>query len=100
MLLTYEYRIKPSPAQVAMMDNWLELLRRHWNYALGERLDWLKRSRSWVNQCSLVSEPIGEVCQPVNYYSQQSDLKETKRLFPEYKGIYAEVQQGNYKTAR
>ena len=62
MLLTYEYRIKPSPEQVAIMDNWLELLRRHWNYALGERLDWLSRSRSWVNQCSIVSEPIGDVC--------------------------------------
>jgi predicted O-linked N-acetylglucosamine transferase (SPINDLY family) len=42
-----------------------------------------------------VSEPIGEIPQTVNYYTQQSALKQTKRLFPEYKLIYAETQQVN-----
>ncbi|NES05085.1 MAG: helix-turn-helix domain-containing protein, partial [Okeania sp. SIO2F4] len=31
MLLTYIYRIKPSDEQIATMERWLELLRRHWN---------------------------------------------------------------------
>jgi putative transposase len=31
----------------------------------------------------------------VDYYSQQSALKETKKLFPEYASIYSEVQQMN-----
>jgi putative transposase len=42
-----------------------------------------------------VSEPIGEIAAPVNYYTQQSDLKQTKELFPEYKNIWAESQQVN-----
>ncbi|NEP48148.1 MAG: transposase [Moorea sp. SIO3C2] len=95
MILTYCYRIKPSHEQIAIMDRWLELLRRHWNYALGQRLDWLNRTRSPVDRCSVSYEPIGEIPHPVNYYTQQSALKETKRLFPEYKQIYAETQQVN-----
>ncbi|NEQ84734.1 MAG: transposase [Moorea sp. SIO2I5] len=95
MILTYCYRIKPSDEQIATMDRWLELLRRHWNYALGQRLDWLNRTRSPVDRCSVSYEPIGEIPHPVNYYTQQAALKETKLLFPEYKQIYAETQQVN-----
>ncbi|NES80812.1 MAG: transposase [Moorea sp. SIO2B7] len=95
MMLTFEYRIKPSPKQAQCIDHWLELLRRHWNYALGQRLDWLRRTRCTIDRCSLISEPIGEIPQKVNYYSQQSDLKQTKILFPDYKDIYCEVQQIN-----
>ncbi|NEO35439.1 MAG: transposase [Moorea sp. SIOASIH] len=95
MILTYCYRIKPSPEQIAIMERWLELLRRHWNYALGQRLDWLHRTRSPIDRCSLISEPIGVIPEAVNYYTQQAALKETKRLFPDYKQIYAETQQVN-----
>ncbi|NES87331.1 MAG: transposase [Moorea sp. SIO2B7] len=95
MILTFEYRIKPSPQQAQCLDHWLELLRRHWNYALGQRLDCLRRTRCTIDRCSLISEPIGEIPQKVNYYTQQSDLKQTKILFPDYKNIYCEVQQMN-----
>lgn len=95
MILTYCYRIKPSPEQEAVMLHTLELLRRHWNYALGQRLDWLRRTRCRLDRCSLVSEPIGDIPERVNYYTQQSALKETKQLFPEYKNIWAEAQQVN-----
>ena len=95
MILSYQYRIKPSPEQEAMMVYWLELLRRHWNYALGQRLDWLTRTRSQIDRCSIVSEPTGEIPERPSYNSQSSDLKQTKALFPEYKGIYAQVQQQN-----
>ena len=95
MILTYEYRLRPTNQQAAQIDWWLELLRRHWNYALGQRLDYLRRTRSQIDRCSLVSEPIGEIPESVNYYTQQAALKETKVLFPEYKEIYSEVQQIN-----
>ncbi|NEP61169.1 MAG: helix-turn-helix domain-containing protein, partial [Symploca sp. SIO2G7] len=36
MILTYCYRIKPSAEQEATMFYTLELLRRHWNYCLGQ----------------------------------------------------------------
>lgn len=95
MILTYCYRIKPSDAQEATMLHTLELLRRHWNYCLGQRLDWLRRTRCQIDRCSIVSEPIGEIPEAVNYYTQQSNLKQTKVLFPEYKNIWAESQQVN-----
>ncbi len=95
MILTYCYRIKPSAEQEAIMLHTLELLRRHWNYALGQRLDWLRRTRCQIDRCSLISEPIGEIPGKVNYYTQQSALKETKKLFPDYKNIWSELNQVN-----
>jgi putative transposase len=95
MLLTYQYRLQPTPTQAATLSHWGELLRRHWNYALGQRLDYLRRTRSSWDRCSLISEPIGEIPNKVDYYSQAADLKETKRLFSEYKEIYADCQQQN-----
>jgi putative transposase len=65
------------------------------NFALGQRLDWLNRTRCQIDRCSIVSEPIGGVPERVDYYTQQSALKETKKLFPEYANIYSEVQQMN-----
>lgn len=77
------------------MSHWGELWRRHWNYALGQRLDYLRRTRSSIDRCSLISEPIGEMTARVDYYSQAANLKETKSLFPEYKDIYADCKQQN-----
>ncbi|RUR77472.1 RNA-guided endonuclease InsQ/TnpB family protein [Chlorogloeopsis fritschii PCC 9212] len=95
MLLTYQYKLNPTPEQVVTMETWGELLRRHYNYALGQRLDWLNRTRSQIDRCSLIYEPIGEIPQKVDYYTQASDLKQTKQLFPEYENIYADCQQQN-----
>ncbi|MGF1499838.1 MAG: helix-turn-helix domain-containing protein, partial [Elainellaceae cyanobacterium] len=61
MILTFQYRLNPTPEQASTMAVWGELLRRHWNYALGQRLDWLKRTRCPIDRCSLESEPIGEI---------------------------------------
>lgn len=95
MLLTYQYKLNPTEEQVVTLETWGELLRRHWNYALGERLDWLRRTRSQIDRCSLVCEPIGEIPDKPDYYTQASDLKQTKELFPDYKNIYADCQQQN-----
>ena len=95
MIITFQYRIKPTPEQVTIMETWSELLRKHWNFALGQRLDWLNRTRCQIDRCSIISEPIGDLPARVDYYSQQSALKETKKLFPEYANIYSEVQQMN-----
>ena len=74
------------------------MLRRHYNYALGQRFDWLRRTRCQIDRCSLLSEPIGDI--PVKFPSynfQAGELKKTKELFPVYKDIHAEVQQQNLK---
>jgi putative transposase len=95
MLLTYQYKLNPTTDQAATMALWGELLRRHWNYALGQRLDWLRRTRQSIDRCSIVSEPIGEIPERVDYYTQASGLRQTKELFSEYKNIYADCQQQN-----
>ncbi len=95
MLITYQYRLNPTSEQASTMQAWGELLRRHYNYCLGQRLDWLNRTRCRIDRCSIVCEPIGGIPEKVDYYSQASDLKPTKELFPEYKGIYADCQQQN-----
>lgn len=80
------------------METWLELLRRHRNYVLGLRYDWLRRTRCQIDRCSILGEPIGEI--PVvapNYNNEAGCLKKTKELFPDYKDIYADVQQQNLK---
>ncbi len=63
--------------------------------ASGQRLDWLRRTRCQIDRCSIISEPIGEIPSKVDYYTQQSDLKQTKVLFPDYKNIWSESQQVN-----
>lgn len=95
MLITYQYRLCPTPEQVVTMETWSELLRRHWNYALGQRLDWLNRTRCQIAHCSRLREPIGKIPDRIDYYTQASQLTQTKELFSEYKDIYAECQQQN-----
>ena len=95
MLLTYQYRLNPTPEQASTMEVWGELLCRHYNYALGQRLDWLRRTRCQLDRCSIVCEPIGGIPDKVDYYTQASELRQTKELFPEYKNIYADCQQQN-----
>jgi putative transposase len=95
MILTYCYRIKPSAEQEATLLYTLELLRRHWNFSLGQRWGWLRRTRCKVDRCSIIAEPIGEIPSKVDYYTQQSELKQTKVLFPDYKNIWSESQQVN-----
>jgi len=98
MILTYQYRIQPKPDQKATMLFWLERLRRHWNWSLGQRYDYLRRTRSRLDRCSLVSEPIGEIPERFpNYNLQAGQLKQTKELFPDYRNIYHDVQQQNLK---
>ena len=95
MLITYQYKLRPTPEQASTMKVWGELLCRHYNYALAQRLDWLRRTRCQIDRCSIVSEPIGEFGEKVDYYTQASELRQTKELFPEYKNIYADCQQQN-----
>ena len=93
MLITYQYRIKPSDEQVTVMETWLEMCRWQWNRCLGERLDWLRRTRCQIDRCSLHSEPIGEIPERTNYYTQQASLPLLKKKQIEYKQLYAECLQ-------
>ncbi|MEA5504754.1 transposase [Halotia wernerae UHCC 0503] len=56
--LTYEFKLKPTQTQIATFEEWLEIHRRVYNYALAERKDWYKSRSCRVNACSLHSEYI------------------------------------------
>lgn len=92
MRITHQYRLRPTNSQIARMGNWLNLLRRQYNYRLYERFDWYEKYRCDVNSCPLTCSIAGLKDKP-NYYSQQNDLPNSKNLFPEYKGVYSQVLQ-------
>jgi putative transposase len=92
MLLTYQYRLRLTKEQETTFDQWLELCRRQYNYRLWERFDWWEMHRCSINACPLVCSIAKPKPYP-NYYWQQHDLQETKKLFPEYKQIPSHMLQ-------
>ena len=96
MKMTYQYRLRPTNDQIAKMNNWLELLRRQYNYRLAQRLDWWQYNRCDINACPLTCS-IAPLADKPNYNSQQNDLPNSKILFPEYKDIHSQVLQNSVK---
>jgi putative transposase len=74
------------------MDDWLELLRRQYNYRLGERFNWWEQNRCEINACPLICY-LPELKNNPDFYSQKRDLVNSKVLFPEYSEIYSQVLQ-------
>ncbi|WP_293129374.1 transposase [Microcoleus sp. bin38.metabat.b11b12b14.051] len=56
--LTYEFKLKPTTKQAAIFEDWLELCRRVYNYALAERKHWFQSRSCQINACSIRSEFI------------------------------------------
>ena len=92
MRTAYQYRLRSAPNQESLMGNWLELLRRQYNYRLGERFNWWEQNRCDVNACPLICY-LPELKSNPNFYSQKRDLVNSKRLFPEYGEIHSQVLQ-------
>ncbi len=40
MRTAYKYKLRPNKEQIATIELWLDLLRRQYNYRLGERFSW------------------------------------------------------------
>lgn len=76
-----------------MLESWLELLRRQYNYRLGERFNWWELNRCDINHCSIVSCSIEPLKDRPTFYSQKRDLVNSKLLFPEYKRLHSQVLQ-------
>ncbi|MBE9008972.1 transposase [Pseudanabaenaceae cyanobacterium LEGE 13415] len=92
MRTAYQYRLRPTSAQIASMGEWLELLRRQYNYRLGERFNWYEQNRCDINACPLICY-LPELKDNPDFYSQKRDLVNSKKLFPEYADIYSQVLQ-------
>jgi transposase len=84
MRTAYQYRLRPTVSQIALMHEWLELLRRQYNYCLAQRFNWWEQNRCPVNACPLICH-LPELKDKPDFYSQKRDLVNTKELFPEYK---------------
>ncbi len=82
MILTYCYRILPDDDQVATLDNWMELLRRHWNYALGQRLDWLNSTRCQIDILEAVAVKRGVHIVKVNPHNTSQNCSGCGTLVP------------------
>ncbi|GGA21295.1 helix-turn-helix domain-containing protein [Okeania sp. KiyG1] len=99
MRTAYQYKLRPNKEQLATIEMWLELLRRQYNYRLGERFSWWEENRCPVNACPLVM-PIPQLLDDPDYYSQKKDLVNTKHQFPEYKLIHSQVLQDCIKRVK
>jgi len=96
--LTYEFKLKPTSAQVAIFENWLEQCRRVYNYALAERKDWFKSRSCSINACSLQSEYIiaADTKRPT-YASQWKGLTEARARIPALNAVQVHVLQQTLK---
>ncbi len=120
MRIARKYRLRLESWQQKTIDEWIELCRRQWNFRLGQRLNWYEATRTPVNACPLASfiVPVDEIYRDipeskilskgknkgseysliqqgyVDWYTvQKDDLKNTKKLFPEYKEMPSQVLQ-------
>jgi len=99
MRISYQYRLRPTQEQQATMDNWLELLRRQYNYRLAERFNWWEQNRCDIHACPLICY-LPELKDQPDFYSQKRDLVNTKALFPEYADIHSQVLQNRVERAK
>ena len=92
--LTYEFKIKASKARQAIFEDWLEINRRVYNYALRERKDWYESRKCQVNACSLQKCFVISANAPRPTYNQQSkQLTVAKKEYPDLKKPQAQVLQ-------
>ncbi len=96
--LTYEFKLKPNQEQSNIFEQWLEINRRVYNYALRERKDWYNSRSCQVNVCSLRSQYIIRADTPrPTYASQCKSLTEAKKTNPELKTVQSQVLQQTLK---
>jgi putative transposase len=94
LILTYEYKLKPTNREKAIFEDWLEINRKVYNYALSERKAWFKSRSCQINACSLHSEYIIPVDAPRPTYSTQcKSLTAAKKEIPELRRVQSQVLQ-------
>ena len=96
--LTYEFKLKPTVAQVTIFEDWLEQCRRVYNWALAERKDWFKSRSCQINACSIRAEYIIPASVPrPTYASQCKGLTQARATIPALKAVQVHVLQQTLK---
>ncbi|MDP8933212.1 MAG: transposase [Cyanobacteriota bacterium] len=92
--LTFEFKLKPTAAQIAVFEDWLEQCRKVYNYALKERKDWYNSRKCQINSCSIRSEYIIPADTPRPTYSNQCKALTTyRKTSPALQRVNAQVLQ-------
>ncbi|AFZ42898.1 transposase, IS605 OrfB family [Halothece sp. PCC 7418] len=118
MLASYQFKLKPKLSQVAVMEQWINMLRAHYNFCLRDRIESYEQVRSpkLGNYSDLTTQ--GECCpltcsvsknsnlgypykangKKRNAYEQQSsELSILKKARPWYAEIHSTILQQNLK---
>ncbi|WP_414623133.1 RNA-guided endonuclease InsQ/TnpB family protein [Calothrix sp. CCY 0018] len=92
--LTYEFKIKTTKREQAIFEEWLEINRRVYNYALRERKDWYESRKCQVNACSLKQCFVMSASAPRPTYNQQAkQLTAAKKEYLDLKKPQSQVLQ-------
>lgn len=97
MRIAYQYRLKPSTPQKAVLNKWLEMLRYQYNYLLADRFNWWEQNRTQLNACPIVVTHLPELRDKPDYYSQKRSLVKLKKDRPWYNEIHCHVLQDMVK---
>ncbi|NEO34876.1 MAG: transposase [Moorea sp. SIOASIH] len=99
MRTAYQYRLRPTQQQAALIDRWLSMLCAQYNYLLADRFNWYEQNRSPVNACPLICH-LPQLRINPNYYSQKKTLPQLKQDRPWYKDIHSQVLQDVVKRVK
>ncbi len=98
LTLNYSYRIYPDSKQEARLDEWLEICRQSYNYALRELKDWIASRKCPIDWCSLESEYIMTASYIFpSYHQQQNQLPKAKKVYPSLVKVPSQVLQTNVR---
>ncbi|MDJ0674526.1 MAG: transposase [Calothrix sp. MO_167.B42] len=92
--LTYEYKLIPTDAQRETFDQWLNICRKVYNFALRERKDWVNSRKCDINSCSVRQEYIIPADAPRPTFARQcKTLAVAKKSIPQLKLPHTHVLQ-------
>ena len=117
MIIAYKYKLKPNSSQKALMVQWLEMLRGHYNFCLRDRIESYEQvsQPKLGNYCDLKTKTE---CCPLTcsvsknsslgdpykggkkrnaYEMQSSQLPSLKQARPWYKKVHSTVLQQNLR---
>jgi putative transposase len=106
MKKTYQFKLNLTSNQRQSLENWLDMLRKQYNYLLAQRFNWWKLNRSDViiaqgefkiRYCSIIPYELKD---NPNWHSQSATLPQLKKDRPWYRQIYSQVLQDCVKRVK